>query len=80
MLPFDRVVLIFNPNSTGDAKERRRSSADDLADRIPDAEVALEPTQHAGHATDLARKAASSGRPLWCPSAATAATTRSSTA
>ena len=64
MLPFDRVVLIFNPNSTGDAKGKAEELRDDLAERIPGVEVALEPTQHAGHATDLARKAASSGRPL----------------
>ena len=41
MLPFDRVVLIFNPNSTGDAKGKAEELRDDLAERIPDVEVAL---------------------------------------
>jgi len=52
MHPFDRVVLIFNPNST------------ELARRQPDLPVVLQQTEHAGHARDLARDAASTGRPL----------------
>ena len=64
MAPFDRVVLIFNPNSTGDAKDK----AAELRGRAlrPGAAAAVElaATQHAGHARDLARDAARRGRPL----------------
>jgi diacylglycerol kinase (ATP) len=64
MAPFDRVVLIFNPNSTGDAKEKASELRDQLSVRVPDLPVELAATQHAGHARDLARDAAGHGRPL----------------
>jgi diacylglycerol kinase (ATP) len=64
MAPYDRVVVIFNPNSTGDAPTRARELADELRARLPDLPVQLRPTQHAGHARDLAREAARVGRPL----------------
>jgi diacylglycerol kinase (ATP) len=62
--PFDRIVVIFNPQSTGDAPKLAEELRDDLATRLPDTPVALSPTQHAGHARDLAREAAATGRPL----------------
>jgi diacylglycerol kinase (ATP) len=62
--PFDRVVVIFNPNSTGPAAQLAAELRDDLVDRLPDLSVILSPTEHAGHARELARDAASSGRPL----------------
>jgi diacylglycerol kinase family enzyme len=61
---FDRVVLIFNPNSTGDAKELAEDLRADLARRVPELGVDLLPTEHAGHATELARAAAETGAPL----------------
>jgi diacylglycerol kinase (ATP) len=64
MPPFDRVVVIFNPNSTGDAPDQAQRLHDDLAARLPSLAVELQPTQHAGHARDLAREAATDGRPL----------------
>ena len=33
MSPFDRVVLIFNPHSTGDAKEKAAELRDQLSVR-----------------------------------------------
>ena len=64
MQPFDRVVLIFNPNSTGNASGLTAELCDDLARRQPDLPVMLQQTEHAGHARDLARDAALTGCPL----------------
>lgn len=65
MSAFDRVVVIFNPNSTGDAPSLAERFRDELAQRLPDLPAELAPTQHAGHAKDLAREAATaSARPL----------------
>jgi diacylglycerol kinase family enzyme len=62
--PYDRVVLIFNPHSTGDAPALAEELRADLAERLPDLPVRLEPTQYAGHARVLAGEAAATGRPL----------------
>ena len=64
MPPFDRVVLIFNPNSTGDAKELAEGLRENLAKRVPTLAVDLLPTEHAGHAIELSREAAGVGAPL----------------
>lgn len=64
MPPFDRVVLIFNPHSTGQAKERAEDLRRDLAQSVPTLTVDLLPTEHAGHATDLSRAVAEQGAPL----------------
>jgi len=62
--PFDRVVVIFNPHSTGKAPQLAEELRADLASRLPATPVSLFPTQRAGHARELARKAATTGRPL----------------
>ena len=62
--PFDRIVIIFNPQSTGNAPRSAEELRDELARRLPGVPLELSPTQHAGHARDLAREAAGSGRPL----------------
>jgi len=64
MRAFDRVVLIFNPASTGDASALAAELRDELQRRQPNLPVTLQKTEHAGHARDLARDAARSGRPL----------------
>ena len=64
MHPFDRVVVIYNPNSTGSAPEMAEQLRDDLAERLPDLPVTLSPTQRAGHARELAEEAAGTGNPL----------------
>jgi diacylglycerol kinase (ATP) len=64
MASFDRIVIIFNPHSTGSAPELAEELRDELAERLPTAPLTLCPTQHAGHARELARDAAGSGRPL----------------
>ena len=66
MLPaFDRVVVIFNPNSTGKAAELADELRAGLGERLPGLPVTMSPTQRAGHGRDLAREAAGGGgRPL----------------
>ncbi|MCZ2825068.1 MULTISPECIES: diacylglycerol/lipid kinase family protein [unclassified Modestobacter] len=64
MSPFDRIVVIFNPHSTGEAAGSAEQLHAELARRLPDVPVALCPTQRAGHARELAREAAATGRPL----------------
>lgn len=61
---FDRVVLIYNPHSTGQAMDRAEDLRLDLARTVPSLAVDLLPTEHAGHAMDLARAAAEVGAPL----------------
>lgn len=62
--PFDRIVLIYNPHSTGDAPQLAEELHADLARRLPEIPVVMRPTEHAGHARDLARETAQTGRPL----------------
>ena len=64
MSPFDRIVIIFSPHSTGNAPRSAEELRADLARRLPDVPVELCPTRYAGHARDLAREAAGTGRPL----------------
>ena len=62
--PYDRVVLIFNPQSSGDAPRLAQELRTNLAGRLLDVPVEMSPTQHAGHARDLARRVAGIGTPL----------------
>lgn len=60
---FETIVIIFNPNSTGDAPKLAEELKVSLADSLPYvADVVLQPTAHAGHAVELAREAAGSGQ------------------
>jgi diacylglycerol kinase (ATP) len=61
---FETITIIFNPNSTGDAPRLATELRDELAPALPESEVILKPTEHAGHAIDLAREAASAGNAL----------------
>jgi diacylglycerol kinase (ATP) len=61
---FDRVVVVFNPNSTGDAQERAEELKSGLAERAAELPVELRPTEYAGHAREIAREEAGSGAPL----------------
>jgi diacylglycerol kinase (ATP) len=61
---FDRIVLIYNPHSTGNAPRLAEELHADLTSRLPEVPVVMRPTEHAGHARDLAREAAQTGRPL----------------
>ena len=64
MSSFDRIVIIFNPQSTGDAPRSAEELRDELAGRLPTMPLELCPTHHAGHARELAREAAGTGCPL----------------
>ena len=64
MTPFERAVVIFNPQSTGEASQLAQQLHADLATRLPDLPVDLAPTEHGGHGRELAREAARRGRPL----------------
>lgn len=58
---FDSIVIIFNPNSTGDAPKLAAELKTRLTDLLPyPAALTLQPTSHAGHAVELARDAAGS--------------------
>ncbi|MBG0741075.1 diacylglycerol kinase [Paeniglutamicibacter antarcticus] len=61
---FETITIIFNPNSTGDAPRLAAELRDELVPALPESEVRLQPTEHAGHAVDLAREAASAGNAL----------------
>jgi diacylglycerol kinase (ATP) len=63
-MQFDRIVVIFNPQSTGQAPQLAEQLNDALADRLPDMPLQLRPTERAGHARELAGDAAATGRPL----------------
>ena len=63
-MAFDRIVVIFNPNSTGPAPQRAEELRAALAERLPDTPLQLRPTERAGHARDLAAEAAATGCPL----------------
>lgn len=56
-LPYARVVVVFNPNSTGDAPEDAARFRDELSERVPDLSVELLETEYAGHAEELASQA-----------------------
>jgi diacylglycerol kinase (ATP) len=58
MATFDRITIIFNPNSTGDSPAMARELSTQLAERLPSVAVRVRETQHAGHAEELARAAA----------------------
>ncbi|MBG6218839.1 diacylglycerol kinase family enzyme [Arthrobacter sp. CAN_A6] len=62
---FDTVSIIFNPNSTGDAPKLAGELHEQLRELLSDkTEIRLQPTEHAGHAIDLAREAAAAGNAL----------------
>jgi diacylglycerol kinase (ATP) len=60
----DSVVVVYNPNSTGDAQQRAEELRDGIGQLAPDLEVRMRPTEYAGHAREIARDEASSGAPL----------------
>lgn len=52
--PYDLIVLIYNPNSTGQAKIKAKRLATLLKKKYDSRLIKLEPTQYPGHATELA--------------------------
>jgi diacylglycerol kinase family enzyme len=52
-----RVVIVLNPNSTGDGPDNARRLREELAVTTPELSVQLVETQYAGHAEEIAREA-----------------------
>jgi len=61
---FDRIVLIYNPVNRRVPLMLAESIRTELGRRLPDVPVALQATQYAGHARELASAAAATGRSL----------------
>lgn len=51
---FDLIVVIYNPNSTGNGKKNAEAFADELKRRMPNQRVRLRKTDYAGHAVKIA--------------------------
>jgi diacylglycerol kinase (ATP) len=49
---FDRIVVIFNPQSTADGPQLADELRADLTKRLPEVPARLCPTDRAGHARD----------------------------
>lgn len=57
--PFSQVIIIYNPNSTGDSAANAKKLTKQLKAALPASlHVDLTPTEHAGHAEELAKTAA----------------------
>lgn len=52
--PFDAIIIIYNPNSTGDSKQNATSFRATLKDAGITAKVTLKQTKHAGHGEQIA--------------------------
>ncbi|PVY96329.1 diacylglycerol/lipid kinase family protein [Actinomycetospora cinnamomea] len=61
---YDRVVLIYNPESSGDGARRAEQARSQLHEQAPQLEVVATPTEYAGHARVLAEQEARAGRVL----------------
>jgi diacylglycerol kinase (ATP) len=62
---FESISVIFNPHSTGDAPELAAGLGDQLREVLPGTvDIRLLPTEHAGRAVDLARRAACTSNAL----------------
>lgn len=54
MKAFSTVIIIFNPNSTGNSPALAKSFARDLKEHLPKINVNLKQTEHTGHAEEIA--------------------------
>jgi diacylglycerol kinase family enzyme len=61
---YDRVVLVYNPESSGDGPRRAREACARLESAAPQLEVGVVPTEYAGHARVIAEQEARRGRVL----------------
>lgn len=51
---FKEIVVIYNPNSTGDGKKNAEAFAHEVTERIPKQKVTILKTKYAGHALKIA--------------------------
>lgn len=55
-MKFHTVVIIYNPNSTGDSEKNARDFATDLAEASSDLDIHIVATKRAGHAEEIVKK------------------------
>jgi diacylglycerol kinase (ATP) len=55
-MKFHTVVIIYNPNSTGDGKANAAALKDHIAAAAPRIKIIVQPTNYAGHAVKIAKK------------------------
>jgi diacylglycerol kinase family enzyme len=60
-VPFDRVVIVYNPRSRGPARELAEKLLRELSWRVPGLPLRFRRSEYAGHARDIAREAADEG-------------------
>lgn len=59
MSTFSRIVIIYNPNSTGDSPAIAKEFYEQVKQKLSTVPVTLKETEHAGHGEEIAYKAAS---------------------
>lgn len=65
MSPYSTITIIYNPNSTGPSQRLAEQTRLALREALPDQQIFLVPTEHAGHGEQLAYQLAlASKRPL----------------
>ncbi|GAA4882244.1 diacylglycerol/lipid kinase family protein [Actinomycetospora straminea] len=61
---YDRVVLVYNPQSSGDGEQRAEKARATLGEQAPHLAVTAVPTEYPGHAQVIAEEEARAGRTL----------------
>ena len=59
---FEKIVILFNPNSTGKSKANAQALASELAETAGDTKVDLIGTEHAGHGEEIAKSLVKSNK------------------
>lgn len=54
--PFEEIIIIYNPNSTGDGEDNAKQLQQDLEKRLKSVKIEIVPTKRAGHAIELGEK------------------------
>lgn len=62
MRAFSKIVIIYNPNSTGDSPKMAEEFYAQVKEKVPSTPAELQETKRAGHAEELAYKAAKSDK------------------
>lgn len=57
-LPYSKIAIIYNPNSTGDSEAMAKELQKKLSKQLPNLKIESVATKRAGHAQELARKLA----------------------
>lgn len=53
-MAFEHIIIIYNPNSTGDSKKNAFAAKRQLSRKLPKSKVLIKPTKYAGHAEKIA--------------------------